>query len=146
LKYQLLINSVDFSRRYEEHALKQLTKDEKGDPNFSKEFLEIISAEFAKTKIEGAYDYFLTNYYCDHIFDNTIIENDQLMDGVLFPSVSFAYQEFNLALHPRAMKKLQFLYASKVWIIYTPQNDEFNFHTIEGNVKADADGNLLWKQ
>ena len=137
---------IDYARGVEENTLKQIVQNSKGDPDFAKEFLEIISAEFAKTKIEGAYDYFLSNYYCYHVFDNTVIENNQFIDGILYPSVSFAYQEFNLALHPRAMKKLKFLYATKVWIIYSAQKDEFDFHTVESNVKADSEGNLLWKQ
>jgi hypothetical protein len=113
--------------------------------DYSNKLFELFYDEFAKVEINNESDYFLSNIYCDRVFNETLIENETTIDGILYPSVSFGYQEQNLVLHPRVMNKIQFVDASFVKVIYYSENEFVDFKTIEGNVKPDNDGLLNWK-
>jgi len=90
-------------------------------------------------------DYFFSNYYCDQVFDrcpNEKMIND--IDGILFPSVSFSYQYYNLVLHPRCLVKIRFIEAMYVWVTYSKDTQDMNYYPLEQHVIADSAGRLMW--
>ncbi len=138
---------LDYTQGFNEHNLKQIKEHGLYDPDYIKQLYEILADEFAKSKINGDYDFKITNYYCDQIFDHTTLEDKiTKVDGILYPSVSFSYQEMNLVLHPRAMRKLKFINAMMVWVTYSEKQEKTQFAPLEQQIKADDNGNLQWKK
>lgn len=114
--YQELLNHAE---RQEEHffnLMKSLSLPYSLDYGF--EVTRLFLDEFAKTKISSGRDYLLSNYYADVIFNQTKI-NGNLIDGIIYPSIRYGYQEQNIALHPRAMYKLHFGHACNIWAVYS---------------------------
>jgi len=69
------------------------------------------------------------------------------VDGILYPSVSFSYQEMNLALHPRALNKLQFISAMNVWtVLHGGSTGEIRFLPLEQNARVGKNEQLNWNQ
>lgn len=90
---------------------------QKHSSNFNMAVLEFFSDQFGNTNIQHESDYYLSNLYCDVVFNHSYAdESGSLYDGVIYPSVRNALQEFNLALHPRAMEKIKFVGAEHIWI------------------------------
>lgn len=135
---------LDFAYAFNKDTIKKIS--EHGhDAEFAEQILGLFADEFAKVDIENGHDYTISNYYCDTIFDRVSIGREtEKIDGILYPSVSFAYQEMNLVLHPRAMKKIKFLDASLIWVVHHAQHGQVQFIPLESNVKHDNDGNLQW--
>ena len=106
---------------------------QKSDIDSDKSIIEYFSDEFAKLEINCENDYFLSNFYCDQVFENCPNENGILdIDGIIFPSVSFSYQYYNLVLHPRSMSKIKFILFFVLFTAFSinafsqdnPDNDE----------------------
>ena len=107
--------------------------------------IDFFSDQFAKLEINNINDYFFSNYYCDQVFDrcpNEKMIND--IDGILFPSVSFSYQYYNLVLHPRCLVKIRFIEAMYVWVTYSKDTQDMNYYPLEQHVIADSAGRLMW--
>ena len=64
------------------------------------------------------------------------------IDGILYPSTAFTYQEMNLVLHPRAMHKLQFIDAMYIWMVHFAAQQQTQFNPLEQRIKADSNGNI----
>ncbi|MGA3015342.1 MAG: RES domain-containing protein [Bacteroidales bacterium] len=152
---QLLKYDKDFyekllleTKEINEAHLNQLQKDKLIDPEYAMELFKIFADEFSKTEIQGDYDYMISNYYCDHVFDRTVLEDGKTtIDGILYPSVSHSYQESNLVLHPRALNKLNFISAMNVWVVYHGEGTKgVEFSPLEQNIHVDDNGQLNWKQ
>jgi hypothetical protein len=107
--------------------------------------IEFFSQEFAKLEIKFENDYFLSNYYCDQVFDNCPNEsgvND--IDGIMYPSVCFSYQSNNIVIHPRSIHKLRFTEAMYVWVNYFQDTKDMQYIPLEQNIHSDNDGNIQW--
>ena len=126
----------------------QLQRDGLFDADYAMELFEIFADEFAKTEVQGDYDYMISNYYCDHVFDHMVLEDGiTKVDGILYPSVSHSYQESNLALHPRAMSKVKFLSAMNIWVVYHGESTrKVQSIPLEQYVHVDDKGQLNWDQ
>lgn len=114
--------------------------------SYSIEFISLVydflANEFGKVEITTDTDYYLSNIYSDVIFNHsTSNDNGELYDGILYPSVKNALQEFNLAIHPRALKKIKFVCAYQIWI--TRHGDSLQFDELE-RAFADDNGVLKW--
>lgn len=66
------------------------------------------------------------------------------IDGILFPCVSFSYQYYNLALHPRCLSKISFISAMYVWVTYSKVTQDMSYIPLEQNTSADTSGQLNW--
>ena len=138
---------LKFTDEWYENAIELI----KSDPttncslDFAKEVLEIFSDEFGKISIEDGRDYILSNFYCDRIFNETTVDANTLIDGIIYPSVKYSFQEYNLALHPRAMKKISFNCATHVWVVHHAAQHSVQFIPLETSFK-DKDGNIKWNR
>jgi len=124
-----------------EKMLKCYSKDMTKD----KFLIDFFSDQFAKLEINNIKDYFFSNYYCDQVFDRCPNEkgiND--IDGIIFPSVSFSYQYYNVVLHPRCLSKIRFIEAMYVWVTYSKDTKDMNYYPLEQHVIADSTGRLIW--
>ncbi len=65
------------------------------------------------------------------------------IDGIIYPSVKFGYQEFNIVLHPRAMEKLSFAGATLIWVVHNGQTRQTQYNPME-TCFSDAEGNIKW--
>ncbi len=111
------------------------------------EVLQFFADEFAKYNTNNDYEYMLSNYYADRVFNRIpafLIDED--IDGIIYPSIALSYQEKNIVLKPEVVdKKLKFISAMQIWFVRNPNSGGgAQFIPIKQNVKADADGNLLW--
>lgn len=141
---------IKFTDDWYEHTMKIITNytNYPLSEDYSFELLNFFGDEFGKTIIKNTSDYILSNYYCDLIFNHSNI-NGKLFDGIIYPSVKYSYQEYNIVLHPRAMSKLGFSHASFVWIIHhsTTNSDSVEFAELEtafANDQEDLKWNM-WK-
>lgn len=138
---------IEHARKVNEDRIKRISVDTDQDVEHLRQILEIFSDEFAKIEIKDDYDYYLSNYYCDHIFDKSVLEDGHSkVDGILYPSAKFSYQHYNIVLHPRAMRKIKFISAMMVQIAYFPKDSSFQLIPLEERVQADAEGNLQWRK
>jgi len=138
---------IKHTRNLDEHNLNQIKEGRPDEVEYQYELYKFFADEFAKVEITEDYDYKTLNYYCDHAFDRITFDDKKTnLDGILYPSVSFSYQEMNLVLHPRAMRKIKFLSALNVWVVYHGAGGSFEFIPLEQNVKADSEGNLQWNK
>lgn len=111
--------------------------------DYAKEILEFFSDEFGKMDIKTGRNYTLSNFYCDYIFNQTFSNEPTHIDGIIFPSIKYSYQEFNLVIHPRAMLKISFANASQIWVTYDGQMNNVQFNPLETSY-SDENGNLKW--
>ncbi|WKZ68002.1 MAG: RES domain-containing protein [Flavobacteriales bacterium] len=116
------------------------------DPEVALEMLEIFTSEFAKTRVESDGDYSLSILYADRVLNHSRTPDGGLFDGVVYPSVSSAYQELNVALHPRAMKKIGFRYAYMSTMAHFEEQNVVRPIPLDWQVVADTCGTLLWKK
>jgi len=117
--------------------------DQRHSADFSMAILDFFSDQFGKMEILHESDYFLSNIYCDAVFNHAFAdESNSLYDGILYPSVKNALQEFNIALHPRAMGKLHFVGAEHIWITRHP-GDKYQFDSIDKGYLL-SNGELHW--
>ncbi|MCX6276782.1 MAG: RES domain-containing protein [Bacteroidetes bacterium] len=108
--------------------------------------LDFFTDEFAKQNINDEYDYFFTNYYCDQVFEKHFDENGvQDIDGIIYPSICFSYQNDNVVLHPRALNKIKFIEAMYVWVVYHENNGKTEYIPIHNPAKVTSDGSLYWE-
>jgi hypothetical protein len=129
----------------EKEQINNLLLKQKSDIDSDKSIIEYFSDEFAKLEINCENDYFLSNFYCDQVFENCPNENGILdIDGIIFPSVSFSYQYYNLVLHPRSMSKIKFIEAMYIWVNYFNDIKKMQFTPLEQNVSADESGQIIW--
>lgn len=109
--------------------------------------IEFFSDQFAKLEIRDKSDYYFSNFYCDQVFDRCPNENGiNDFDGILFPCVSFSYQYYNLALHPRCLSKISFVSAMYVWVTYSQNSKDMSYIPLEQNIIADQAGQLKWNK
>jgi hypothetical protein len=114
--------------------------------DYAKELLEFFSDEFGKIEITSDREYILSNYYCDCIFNQTYMSDGVTqIDGIIYPSVKYSYQEHNIALHPRAMRKISFNSASQVWVTYSSYANDVQFVPMETAYSTEND-QIDWKQ
>lgn len=138
---------IDYTTGLNDHHLNQIKEQNMYDPKFAEELMSILSDEFAKFDIKTDSDYMISNYYCDHIFERTFLDGRKSqIDGILYPSASLSYQEFNLCLHPRAMKKLKFLNAMMVWVVHHEKTKEIEYIPLEQNAFPASDETIEWKK
>ena len=147
-KYDHLIKR---SKSWKEHALKIFAK--KGNyPNYSPEFslavLDFFSDHFGNINIETEHDYFISSLYTDIIFNHSNTNDEgALFDGLIYPSVKNALQEFNIVLHPRAMSKLKFAEATYAWVTSSVGQDPPTVQLSSWETASpDELGNLKWNQ
>jgi RES domain len=111
--------------------------------DFSMAILDFFSDQLGKMDILHESDYFLSNIYCDAGFNRAFAdESNTPYDGILYPSVKNALQEFNIALHPRAMGKLRFIGAEHIWVTRHP-GDKYQFYAIDKGSLL-SNGDLRW--
>lgn len=133
-----------YTNSWYDHMVSELgkTKDDRYSLDFNIALFELFSDQFGKMEIKNESDYYITNLYSDVIFNHSTSTDDgALYDGIVYPSVRNALQEFNIALHPRAMKKITFLSAEHVWV--TRYGSKFRFDTLE-TAFADDGEKLEW--
>ncbi len=112
-------------------------------PDFLINVFEFFANQFGRFDIQNEKGYWPSILYTDVIFNHsTFDDNGTLIDGLIYPSVRNALQEWNLVLHPRAMHKLSFVSAEQVWIT-KHQGGKIQFDSLD-NAFADASGNLEW--
>lgn len=134
-----------FTKDWYEHT----TKDFEDNPleglslEYTVKLLEFFSDEFAKTDIASDRDYILSNFYAESVFEQTYLADGTPIDGMIYPSVKYSYQEFNVVLHPRAMQKLTFTGATLVWVTHDGRTKQTQFTPLE-RCSSDAEGNLKW--
>lgn len=138
---------IDYASGLDAHHLKQITEENLYDPEFGEALMAILSDEFAKIDIKSDRDYMISNFYCDHIFERTFVgDGKSQIDGILYPSASLSYQEYNIVLHPRAMKKLKFLNAMMVWVVHNDKTKQTQFIPLEQNAFSSSKGEIEWKK
>lgn len=120
---------IKFTDDWYEHTMECIVKysDYSLSEDYSFELLNFFGDEFGKTNIKSPNDYILSNYYCDLIFNHSYIDGVSF-DGIIYPSVKYSYQDYNIVLHPRAISKLDFSSASFAWVIY---HSTSNSHSVE---------------
>ncbi|HLG35688.1 MAG TPA: RES domain-containing protein [Bacteroidia bacterium] len=120
---------------------------ERLEDDMSYEVLEFFADEFAKWNTTNDYEYMLSNYYADRIFNRLSgFEVEGEIDGIMYPSIALSYEETNMVLKPEVVdSKLKFIYA------YQIRMDDLKdiglgaqWNAIKRNVKADEAGRLLW--
>ena len=112
--------------------------------DYSIEVLKIFSDEFGKINIESGRDYILSNYYCESIFNHTFLGESKIqIDGIIYPSVKFNYKEYNVVIHPRAMNKLSFAYATQVLVHYDSNKKGISYQPLETGYN-DGQGGIKW--
>ena len=138
---------IKFTKDWYTHALTEFEKDPTTDCSidYTKELLEFFSDEFGKTNIDSGRDYILSNYYAECVFKQVYLDNPTTIDGIIYPSVKYSYQEYNIVLHPRAMSKISFLNASQIWMTYDKQTMQMNCTPLE-TCGSDKLGNLQWER
>lgn len=105
------------------------------------ELLRFFSDEFARLDAEP-WHFKLTNYYKDAAFRL----HDEI-DGFWYESVGYGFQYSNVAITPQAVeKKLRFECASAARMTYIPEEGSANFHVMQEDVPADAEGTIAWRQ
>ena len=109
--------------------------------------LTFFADEFAKFNFDGFCDYKLSNYYADRVFNRTIADYTENIDGIIYPSIPNSYEKLNIALEPQVINdgKLRFVDAMQVWIT-DPMGKYGNtqFTPLYQNVDADINGYLQW--
>ncbi len=85
--------------------------------------------------------YYLT-ITCELIFNYSQIDN-KLIDGIIYPSVKYSYQDYNIVIHPRAMSKLDFSNATFAWVIYDATYNTAQFAELETAFANDKE-NIKW--
>lgn len=145
LNPELYEDRIQFTRNWYTYTLEQLNKDTNRpcSIDFAKEVLEFFSDEFGKIDIRTGRDYILSNFYCDYIFNQNFSDDPKTIDGIIYPSVKYSYQEFNIVLHPRAMSKISFSRASQIWVTYNGQSNQVQFNPLE-TAYSDMQGNIAW--
>jgi hypothetical protein len=144
-------NLIKFTDDWYEYTLKLIRSNSiyPLSEDYSFELLNFFGDEFGKTNIKTTNDYILSNYFCDVIFNHSKID-DKFIDGIIYPSVKFSYQDYNIVIHPRAMHKLDFSSASFLWIINngTLNCDSIHFSEMETAFTTDKENIKwnLWKQ
>jgi len=111
------------------------------------EVMQFFSDEFAKFDMEEICEYKISNYYTDRVFNRIKGFEIEEIDGITYPSIASSYQERNIVLKPEVIdaKKLEFVSAIQVWMVYNANINEMNFYPIKNNVKADFNGKLNWE-
>jgi len=131
----------------EKEQIKTLLQIQKDDISQDMSLIEYFSDQFAKQEINCKNDYFLSNFYCDQVFEQCPNENGILdIDGIIFPSVSFSYEFYNIVLHPRSMLKIKFIEAMYIWVTYDNNLKKMQFFPLEQNVFADESGQINWNK
>jgi len=144
---QKIYEDIDTFISNDEQQIENILLKNTCDKNKDKFLIDFFSDEFAKLEINCKNDYFLSNFYCDQVFDKCSNENGiNDIDGIVFPSVSFAYQSYNIVLHPRSLPKLRFQEAMYVWVTFFSDSKEMQYIPLEQNVKADSTGQLIWNK
>jgi len=116
--------------------------------DFDFEKLMFFADQFAKWGIKHDYEYMLSNYFADRVLGRLPeFPIDEEIDGIIYPSVAFSYQETNIVLKPEVvMNKLNFISAMQIWFVsFMKTNGGAQFVPIEHGVKSDSNGKLLWK-
>lgn len=88
---------------------------------------DFFTSQFNKIEINSEHDYYLSNFYCDLIFDYSKTNNNEPIDGIVYPSVAFSMQNKNIVLHPRALKKINATRAFNTWMVYFPHSNNIEF-------------------
>lgn len=111
------------------------------------EILELFGDAFARFDIKNDFEYMLSNYYADRVFNRIPgFSPGEEIDGIMYPSVPNSYEEINIVLKPEVVReKMHFMNAMQVWVI----NDLANggggqFVPIRQRVRADENGELRW--
>jgi hypothetical protein len=130
---------------YENNFQTLLQNDYSASLDYAKEITEFFSDEFAKVDISHPYDYNLSIFYTDFMFNHKLRNDQKPIDAVMYPSAKFLYGNRNMAIHRRAMNKLSFVHASQVWVTYNASNKNTQCSPLE-TVGADTDGILKWNK
>lgn len=144
--YQRSINSynriADYTKAWKSHLLE--TFDGMNDsPDFLISVFEFFSNQFGRLEIQSERDYWPSILYTDVIFDHSTFDDEgALFDGLMYPSIRNALQEWNLVLHPRALHKLSFVSAEQVWIT-KHGGGKIQFDSLD-NSGVDTSGDLDW--
>jgi hypothetical protein len=128
-----------------DNEIDTMLKTQSRNVTLDKFLLNFFSYQFAKLEINDKSDYYFSNFYCDQVFDRC--PNDKGIndiDGIIFPSVCFSYQYYNLALHPRCLSKINFVSAMYVWVTYSTDTQDMSYIPLEQNIHADTSGQLNW--
>jgi hypothetical protein len=120
---------------------KKLKDDFGSDIGF--DILTFFADECSKFNKVEDFNYKLSNYYSDRIFNK--INEYQLsekIDGIRYPSVVLSYEEDNIVFTPDVIEsKLKFINAFEVWMV---TGDRINFYPTRKRATTDNLGNLVW--
>jgi len=124
--------------------LKQTVNDD-----FGFEKLIFFADQFAKWDIKNDYEYKLSNYFADRVF-NRIPEFDfeDEIDGIIYPSVALSFQERNIVLRPDVVDtKLKFIGAQQIWFVVDLKgNSGAQFIPIRSGKLDDTKGRIIWSR
>jgi hypothetical protein len=163
-EHPLKLVQLPYSLKYIEELYKQISFDEpegliseinksnldiknslKNDEAY--ENLMFFADQFAKWDIKNDYEYKLSNYFSDRVFNR--LENcpiDEEIDGIIYPSTIFSFQEKNIVLKPEVIEnKLSFVEAMQVWFINDlGSKEKAQFIPIQQRIRVNDEGKLLW--
>jgi hypothetical protein len=128
---------------YENNFQTLLQADYPASLDYAKEITELFSDEFAKVDIGHPYDYNLSIFYTDFMFNHQLRADQKPVDAVMYPSAKFLYGNRNMAIHRRAISKLSFIRASQIWVTYNSSSKSTQCSPLE-TVGADINGFLKW--
>ncbi len=125
----------------------QKLRDKIGNDTYYEQLMFFADA-FARWDIKEDNQYMLSNYFADRAFNKIPgypMQDD--IDGIIYPSIAFSYQETNIVLKPEVVKeKMKFISALQIWLVsFLKNNGGAQFNPIDQNVKTDEKGNLNWR-
>jgi len=141
---QLYSKKLDYRNAVREKAMGRIQHDLKANADeldLNMFLLDFFSDELGRIDIENENDYKLSNYYAEHVFER--VPQGEI-DGIFYPSIPMAFQGDNIALHPRALKKLQFVSAMNVWAVYHEETRNLQIIPLKQNIPADTNGLFHW--
>lgn len=138
-------DKIKFSESWYEHTFKELENDSSRtcSIDYAMEIIEFFSDEFGKMQISSDRDYSLSIFFTDYIFNQIFSDDPKTIDGIIYPSVKYSYQEFNIVIHPRAMSKISFANAAQVWVTFDKSSKSLQCTPLETSF-SDPTGNLKW--
>lgn len=115
--------------------------------NFEFDKLMFFADEFAKFDTRENKEYMICNIFADRVFRKDCnCKKEKEVDGIIYPSTIFSYQENNIVLKPEVVtNKLKFYRAFQIRFENLVETENRScFVKVGKEVEADENGNLLW--
>lgn len=148
--FKLFYESVQYkSERIQLEHIQKANAEERNKFEHDIEFevLQFFADEFGKFNTENDYEYKLSNYYADRVFNRIKgYEMEIDVDGILYPSIALSYQHKNIVLKPEVVRnKMKFINAMQIWLVsFADRGGGAKFIPIKQHIKADEEGKILW--